>query len=98
MESTVNGGARIANPRELGVYPNPTKDLVMITFNKEGIDSKSIRATIYLVDISGRQIEEKKYTGSEISFDLSAMPAGSYSMKILFKNEEAAYYQVIKVN
>jgi hypothetical protein len=89
---------QVAAKYGIDVYPNPTKDLVMITFNKEGIDSKSIRATIYLVDISGRQIEEKKYTGSEISFDLSGMPAGSYSMKILFKNEEAAYYQVIKVN
>jgi hypothetical protein len=25
MESTVNGGARIANPRELGVYPRKSK-------------------------------------------------------------------------
>lgn len=102
--SQATPGQVISDPKAVAikygvdVYPNPTQDLVMIKFNKEGLNPQSIRATVYLFDNSGRQLEQKNYNGSEISFDLSSNPPGTYNMKIVFKNEESTFYQVIKVN
>lgn len=58
---------------KITVYPNPVKDELIVDMQ----DSTDVAAEIY--DISGRQVAYKK-TGN--IFNLSALPAGMYILKI----------------
>lgn len=63
---------------KLNVFPNPTNDVINISFN--GIQSE----TIQLTDILGEIIYSETFKGkSNISFSLTAYPSGIYFLKLI---------------
>jgi hypothetical protein len=87
----------VAMDHGITAYPNPTKDLIMVSVTKAGV-KESKKAIMYLVDNNGRIVDTKNYTGSEISFDLSKNPPGTYYLKVIFDDQSTLVYNVIKVN
>jgi hypothetical protein len=78
------------------VYPNPTKDLIIISIHKTGYENQ--KANMYLMDNTGKTLDKQIYYGNELTFDLGKSPPGTYYLKVVFENKEALTYQVIKVN
>lgn len=87
----------LAEQKGITVYPNPTKDLIFVSITKDH-EKHSKNAEMYLVDNVGKLIDRKKYKGSEISFDLSRNPPGTYFLKILFDDQTKLNYNIIKVD
>jgi hypothetical protein len=81
----------------VSVFPNPTNYAVNFSINKAGITSQT-RAVIYLIDNNGKELERKKYAGTELRFDLSASPPGNYYLRVVIETGETLTYQVVKVN
>jgi|GEM_PF-1402880 len=79
------------------VYPNPTKDIIMVDITRAG-EKESKKADMFLIDNTGKIIDRKKYSGTEISFDLSKSPPGNYFLKIIFDDQSKLSYNVVKVN
>lgn len=86
-----NGSNRIANP-ELAkqeeaasagfeevdaLYPNPTTGKFYIAFSK-AIDN----ATIQVLDVNGKVVQQVKGSGTRLEFDLSKQPSGTYFILI----------------
>jgi hypothetical protein len=69
------------------IYPNPTN-------GEFHIESKDELAEVEVTDIFGRAI----VSGADYSFDLSEFSAGTYYVRILFKNGEQKSTTIIKSN
>ena len=59
------------------LYPNPTTGKFFVTFSKALKD-----ATIILTDMNGKVITQFKASGHKVDFDLSAVAAGVYLVRI----------------
>lgn len=59
------------------LYPNPTTGIFVITFRNE-----LSNATISVLDISGKMIQQFKGNGYRLNFDLSKFAKGTYVVKI----------------
>lgn len=59
------------------LYPNPTTGVFNINFSKT-----LNKATVFIVDINGKTLKTFKANGAKIIGDLSALPAGTYFVKI----------------
>lgn len=59
------------------LYPNPTSGQFSITFSKPVTN-----ALISITDANGKQAQQVKATGNKVDFDLSAMAAGIYFVRI----------------
>lgn len=59
----------------LKVYPNPTSDIVNITY-KETIDK------IEVYSINGQKVLENSYPNTEVSVDLTQLSSGTYFIKV----------------
>ena len=59
------------------LYPNPTSGRFSVTF------SKSVsNASITITDANGKAVQQVKASGNKIDFDLSALAAGTYFVRI----------------
>ncbi|WP_343534997.1 T9SS type A sorting domain-containing protein [Pedobacter sp.] len=67
------------NRDALTVYPNPTKDLVVLSLGN------SIYSHASLLDLSGREIYKKKIRQeqNQVSFDFSSLAAGTYVVRLI---------------
>jgi len=95
-QSDLSEEKMLAMEKGITVYPNPTKDLVMVNLNQSG--QKQIGAQIYLYDNSGKQVEQKSYQDVEVGFEMVNKPPGNYHLKVLFNDGKIINYTVIKVN
>lgn len=85
QEYFCNNGARaITQPEPLSafeavdaLYPNPTTNRLYIVFKKP-LDN----ATIKIMDVNGRMVEQLKTSGSKIELSLTNQPAGVYFIVI----------------
>jgi hypothetical protein len=59
------------------LYPNPTTGKFLVTFSKA-----LNKATVYIVDVTGKMISRFTASGNTIDFDLSSSPAGIYFIRI----------------
>jgi hypothetical protein len=59
------------------LYPNPTTGRFFIQFNKE-----LKNASVLLMDMSGKVVEQVAGNGYRLSFDLSNMASGTYIVRI----------------
>lgn len=59
------------------LYPNPTTGLFFITFSKELKNAK-----VFLMDISGKVVQQMVGNGYKLSFDLSNFASGTYIVRI----------------
>lgn len=80
------------------VYPNPTADLITVDLRKAGVDMKNQKATIQLIDNSGKLLATKNYSGNGLDFNLAGNNPGTYYLRIFFKSGETLYYKVVKIN
>ncbi|MFC3157790.1 T9SS type A sorting domain-containing protein [Chryseobacterium arachidis] len=53
------------------VYPNPTSDIL-------NFDSKTKVKSVYVVDLSGRNVISSEVNQNKFNIDLSKLPAGTY--------------------
>lgn len=79
------------------VYPNPTRDVISVSMTKAG-EKEYKNVDMFLIDNGGKTMDTKKYSGTEIRFDLSKNAPGNYYLKIVFDNREKITYNVIKIN
>jgi hypothetical protein len=64
------------------LYPNPTTGKFSITFSKP-----LQNASILVTDVNGKPIRQFKANGSKVDFDLSAVAAGVYFVRIQEENK-----------
>lgn len=70
----------IANPLQLGVYPNPTRDLLQVQ-----LPAIQSNALLEVFDVQGRHVMKQvvaDVNASKISLDVSALPAGLYVVRV----------------
>jgi hypothetical protein len=75
---------------EFNVYPNPTHGIVKITGFHYGKDY-----LVTIVDMNGREIQQKRNREAEMEIDLTSSPTGLYNLIIQLDNESKSY-QVIR--
>ena len=79
----------------LSVTPNPTRG--EITVSVFGAD-ENVMGTLILRDNRGELLFTRESIGNtEVSFDLSASPAGMYHLNF-YQGENRAYYKIIKID
>ncbi len=61
---------------ELNYYPNPVKDLLILSSQSEKVE------TVKIYTISGQLLEEKKINGNEFSLDFTAYSNGVYFVEL----------------
>lgn len=59
------------------LYPNPTSGIFYITFSKA-----LSKAPVRITDINGKIVQQNNASGDRVSFDLSAVAAGIYFIRI----------------
>ncbi len=79
------------------LYPNPTRDIITLSMTRNN-EKEQLRATTFLLDNVGRMIESKEYSGTDLNFNLTGMPAGNYYLKLVFDDRKSLAYIVIKIN
>jgi hypothetical protein len=68
-------GITSAQASTLHIYPNPTHDILYISAN-------AMAGTIELVDLTGKIILSKTFTGKSITLDLSSFASGAYLLNV----------------
>lgn len=63
------------------IVPNPTSGKFSITFSKE-----LLNATIAIIDVNGKTVQQSKQSGNKLNFDIYNQPAGIYFVKIIDGN------------
>ena len=59
------------------LYPNPTSGRFSVTFSKT-----LSNASVTITDANGKAVQQVKASGNKIDFDLSALAAGTYFVRI----------------
>lgn len=68
-------GISSANENALHIYPNPAHDVLYITTN-------AIAGTIELMDLAGKVVYSKTFTGTSTTLDLSTFASGAYMLNV----------------
>ncbi|MEI8253525.1 MAG: T9SS type A sorting domain-containing protein [bacterium] len=64
---------------KITIYPNPSTDYLTVSFNQSG------EYNVFISDLSGRIVLEKKYSGQQFTIDVKSFHPGMYSLRILGK-------------
>ncbi len=75
---------------EMTVYPNPTSGMLYLSTDEQ--DDLSYQ----LIDVSGKMIFDNQIQSDLESIDLSGLPAATYIVRVVQKNNLLKSYQVIK--
>jgi hypothetical protein len=90
--SIVNGIENEKINLEMYVFPNPTKNNLILTIN----DIELSNLTFQLFDITGKFLQEKRIVDNRTMIDLTIYLSGIYFVKILNENLELKNYKIIK--
>ncbi len=71
----------VLNGEELSVFPNPAKDVLNLSYTQN-----LTKGRIEILDLSGRIIKEIPAIGQNWTIDLSVMPAGIYTIRLINDN------------
>jgi uncharacterized delta-60 repeat protein len=77
----------------LQLFPNPASNILFVQLKGE-----NEIAAVQIIDANGRKIKEKKFTlngNMSLSFDISELPAGPYSL-LLYKKENLFIKKFVK--
>ncbi len=74
----------INNNSIFNLYPNPTKDIINVEFNKE------TSGKIIITNQLGQTIKEIEINGKKISIDTDSLPSGMYNILIYDKSSSKA--------
>lgn len=77
---------------DITVYPNPNKGLLKVDILNMALSDEAI---IFLYELSGRELIQKRYTDSHLELDLSSYKDGIYILRINIKNE-TFYWKILK--
>jgi hypothetical protein len=96
-----NGVQRIGYPLEIpGVekdiniqlYPNPTLDLIHLSYS----DGRGNSGTLFLTDLLGQQVYSSTITESETTHDISSLPSGIYTWRVVSDNTILKTGKIVK--
>ncbi len=76
--------------KHLSIYPNPANDMIHITAQGE-VDQVKLE----VLDLSGRQVIEDDFSGSEYALDTKEMNNGVYLLAISVKGKTAVHKKII---
>lgn len=76
----------------LSVYPNPTKDFVVLSV--QNFDTQNM--TYLLYDVQGKLIEKQKLTGNQTYISLVDLANDIYFINVLNKSKELKKFKIIK--
>jgi hypothetical protein len=74
------------------VFPNPTRDFLMLKFEFEIHDEYSYQ----LFDITGKLIASEKIQNIETKISMNQIAASTYILRILIGKNEIKSYKIIK--
>ncbi|MES2512663.1 MAG: T9SS type A sorting domain-containing protein [Bacteroidota bacterium] len=78
----------------LSVFPNPTKDHIVLTINDfDPAETNSMT----LIDVKGNVVMEQKVTSAHSEMDVSKLTAGIYYFNVV-KNKNMLYYKLVKID
>lgn len=78
---------------DLSIYPNPTSDLVKISFSDEEV----FKAAHYrLSNLNGQMLAQKEIVQNHQSIDFSSYSAGVYLVEIYNKKHNIQSFKIIK--
>lgn len=77
-------------PVRMSVFPNPTKDFLMIDADVPA------GATVSITDAKGAEFMRRQWNGSSICLDVRVLPAGSYVVRLISGTETAQQKLVIQ--
>ncbi|WP_196889626.1 T9SS type A sorting domain-containing protein [Aureivirga sp. CE67] len=80
----------IAIDLELSVYPNPTKNYLVL----ESKDTDNLN--FQLIDVIGNVIENRKVNSESLNINLEKHPAAIYFLKITKNNQLVKTFKIIK--
>lgn len=90
--TTTTGLAETNFNLEASVYPNPTTDVLILSFNELKEDFN-----YQVLDMAGKLLTNGKITNNQMQLDFSSYAAGSYYVDIISNNnKKVKIFQVIK--
>ena len=84
--------SRFYNQENYALFPNPTNDVLRI----KSKDPATI-FSVYIYDNLGRLVGQKEDILNQYRYDLSALPAGLYYVRIRERDENIVTSKVIKL-
>jgi hypothetical protein len=82
--------AAVSSP--ISVYPNPTKDKVLLEMNMDNIEN----CKYYLFDIQGREIQNSNIIHKQTELSFAQFECGMYILKIMKENTPVQEFKIIK--
>jgi Secretion system C-terminal sorting domain len=80
----------------LGIYPNPTKDKLILELSGEYPIRGQYSFSLY--DLCGKLLLQERITGSSVSVPLNDFTNGMYLLKVSLNNDVIKTFKVIKTN
>jgi len=77
---------------QCSVFPNPVKDNLILQVKDNVADKMSYK----LYDINGKILVKKNMSGNETTISMSNLSAGTFFLKVFFKNKEFKTFKIIK--
>jgi hypothetical protein len=76
----------------MAVYPNPVKDELTLKISDRDISGMQYR----IIDIYGKEIENKEITGDITNIDFSKLLPSAYFVKIISDEKEIKTFKIVK--
>lgn len=86
VKVTITLGTNDFDLAQLSYYPNPTSDLLTISYNEP-----IVQVEVY--DLNGRQVMTKSFSSDTVEMDLSHLSSGTYMVNVKTKDSS----QFVKV-
>ena len=80
----------------IGIYPNPTKDNLIIGLSGEDLAPGQLSFSFY--DLYGKLLLQERIAGSSVTVQLEGYTHGMYLLKVSHNNDVIKTFKVIKTN
>lgn len=76
-----------SNKLSFNIYPNPASGIITVEQNET---SSGIEAEISIYSLTGKELLRQQLTGPKTEFNVSALPAGVYFIRLIPDDQNAA--------
>lgn len=80
----------------IGLYPNPTKDNLILELSGEDLAPGQLSFSFY--DLYGKLLLQERISGNSVTVPLDAFAHGMYLLKVSHNNDVIKTFKVIKTN